>query len=215
MKRLLLLAALCAAATLATFASHARRHVSLAPTGFAPPTSRALAATDTPPVRTPVRTPAPTATAVIPPASTPAADSGKMLLDPSARDTSTIVVEGPMIVAFMPANIGHQVDADTSGDVATVMDDFMWYIAEASDSLAARGVVLQVRAADTLRFEVRGQGARRWSWAPPRDSADIGFYLVSPTRGPHVLYGVQVMPELVQAVFEQLGAGAAPRFGEP
>lgn len=124
-------------------------------------------------------------------------------------DTATIVVTGPTLVAFFPSNTQARVDADTgSTDFATIADDFMYYLGDAQEPLAARGVKVEIRLSDTLSLATTGEGARRWRWAPDPDSAEVGYYLVSPTHGPQVLYGVKVTDELLKAVGPFVEAGA-------
>ena len=145
--------------------------------------------------------------AVAPPAITPAPDA-----ENAATDTATIVVRGPTLVAFLPSNTKARVDADSTGSgISTAVDDLMYYLGDASDSLAARGVTIHVKIADTLSLATTGPGARRWRWAPARDSSEIGYYLVSPDRPAHVLYGVQMNERLLDAVARHLGAGAVGR----
>jgi len=129
----------------------------------------------------------------------------------STRDTATVVVTGPTLVAFFPSNTQARVDAD-SGDFATATDDFMYYLGNAQDSLAARGVKVEVRIADTLTLETPGANGRRWQWVPQKDSSEVGYYLVTPGKAPLILYGVQVTEDLLEAVDRQRGAtGEAPR----
>ena len=147
-----------------------------------------------------------TATAA-PTASTPAPDA-----EGAATDTATIIVSGPTLVAFLPSNSKARVDADsTGGGISTAIDDLMFYLGDASDTLAARGVTIHVKIADTLSLATTGPNARRWRWTPAGDSAEIGYYLVSPDRPARVLYGVQVNERLVDAVARHLGAGAVSR----
>ena len=127
-------------------------------------------------------------------------------LDATTPDTATVVVTGPTLVAFFPANTQARVDAD-SGDFATAADDFMYYLGNAQDSLTARGVKVEVRIADTLKFESTGH---IWRWTPPRDSSEIGYYLTAPGRLPQVLYGVQVTEDLIDAAATHLGTGPTP-----
>jgi hypothetical protein len=125
-------------------------------------------------------------------------------------DTMTVLVDGPTLVAFVPAGLQARMDADTTGEVVTVTDDFFHYLSEASDQLAGMQVALRVREADTLAFR---SGARRWTWAPAADSSYVGYYLASPSRPPLVLYGVHVDDELVELVAGHLGT-AVPRKSE-
>ena len=138
--------------------------------------------------------------------TTPAA--GVSASPTTSADTMTVVVEGPTIVAFVPAGLEARVDADSTGEVATVTDDFFHYFAEATGSLSDMGVKWRVREADTLAF---ARGDRRWTWAPPADSSYVGYYLASPGTPPLVLYGVHVDDELVELVAGHLGVPVPPK----
>jgi hypothetical protein len=104
-------------------------------------------------------------------------------------------------VAFWPAHA--QAVIDGGGDGATALDDFGYHLASADSTLRALG--FRVVSVEGPRFHVVS-GGRATVFAAPRDSADLGYYLIAPGRAPTVFYGVQTDADLVQAARQYLAA---------
>ena len=120
---------------------------------------------------------------------------------PLASDIEPVAVTGPTLVAFYP--VIDSATADTSADLATVMDDFSFHLADAQDGLRRLGFQVDVRRVDSLVF---AQDGRTVVFRPPADSADIGYYLAAPGKRPLIVYGVRTSLDLIDAARELLGA---------
>jgi hypothetical protein len=110
----------------------------------------------------------------------------------TAGDT-TIVIAGPALVALIPAATQAQLDADEG--LASTLDDFGHYLAEATPALRAAGVTVH---------GVTGRRAHLVSGDPPRPLAAIAadaprHVLVAPGRAPQVLEGVRTDDDLLRA----------------
>jgi hypothetical protein len=115
-------------------------------------------------------------------------------------------VTGPTLIAFYPPSASALIDA--GDDQATALDDFGYHLASATDSLRALGVRVVSVGSRVLHVV---DGARTTVFAVPRDSADLGYYLVAPGRAPVVYHGVRADVELLDAAHEYLRGARTPR----
>ena len=125
---------------------------------------------------------------------------------PARRDSTWVEITGPTLIAFFPPDVSAQIDA--GGDEATALDDFGHHLASATDSLRALGVRVVGVGTRTLHVV---QDGRTNVFAVPRDSADLGYYLVAPGRPPLVQYGVLSDTDLVDVAQEYLRGARTPR----
>lgn len=144
-------------------------------------------------------------------ASAPRAATAPLVRHPARADSVPVVeVRGPTVVAFWPAPPSNAV-LEEDEDLATALDDLMYYWAESRPQLRTAGIAPAeaplpwderrlVLAIDGRRVEVR----------PHADSADIGYVLARPGRAPYVLYGVTTPEELVDSARRVLEVAAAP-----
>ncbi|HKP76219.1 MAG TPA: hypothetical protein VJT67_11895 [Longimicrobiaceae bacterium] len=115
------------------------------------------------------------------------------------RDSTWVEVRGPTLVAFWPAHAQAVIDSD--GDDATALDDFGYHLASAESALRALGV--RVVSLEGPRFHLVA-GGRTTEFVVPRDSADLGYYLIAPGRAPAIAYGVLTDADLVGFAREYL-----------
>jgi hypothetical protein len=109
-------------------------------------------------------------------------------------DSTTVVVQGPVLVAFYPAL--SQAAVDSSEDLATVFDDFSYHLSTAMDSLRALGITVTERPVGRIRLS---EGGREREFLPAKDSAAVGYLFVSPGEPDRVQYGVMTNSDLVDA----------------
>ncbi len=121
------------------------------------------------------------------------------------RDSTWVEVTGPTLIAFYPPSAATVIDA--GDDAATALDDFGYHLASAIDSLRALGVRVESVGSRVLHVV---QGGRTTVFTVPRDSADIGYYLVAPGQAPVVYHGVLADADLIDAAQRYLHA-ARPR----
>ena len=121
------------------------------------------------------------------------------------RDSTWVEVTGPTLIAFYPPGASTAIDA--GDDEATALDDFGYHLASAIDSLRALGVRVESVGSRVLHVV---QGGRTTVFTVPRDSADIGYYLVAPGQAPVVYHGVMADVDLIDAAQRYLHA-ARPR----
>lgn len=121
------------------------------------------------------------------------------------RDSTWIEVTGPTLIAFYPPSAAAVIDA--GDDAATALDDFGYHLASAIDSLRVLGVRVESVGSRVLHVV---QGGRTTVFTVPRDSADIGYYLVAPGQAPVVYHGVLADADLIDAAQRYLHA-ARPR----
>jgi hypothetical protein len=121
-------------------------------------------------------------------------------LIPQIPDSVWVSVTGPTFVAFSPLVSEGALDRDA--DLATVLDDFGWHLASATDSLRALGYSVEARAGDTLWLRTK---ARSWYFTPAADSAQVGFYVIRPGAEPAVHYGVLTDIEISELGRRYLG----------
>jgi hypothetical protein len=106
------------------------------------------------------------------------------------------------LVGFYPIRTNEQLEKDP--DLASVLDDFAYYIGNAMDSLIAAGATVHYRGGDTLWFR---SGPRRWRFTRNADSSDVGYVFADTARRAVAHYGVLGSTELVASVreFRQTG----------
>lgn len=119
-----------------------------------------------------------------------------------ARDSTWIEVRGPTLVAFWPAHA--QAVLDSGGDGATALDDFGYHLASADSTLRALG--FHVASVEGRRFHIVANG-QTTTFVVPRDSAELGYYLIAPGRAPAISYGVQTDADLAETARQYLSAG--------
>jgi len=132
-----------------------------------------------------------------PPART--ADVPRAAAAPVRRDSTWVDVTGPTLIAFYPSNAAGLLDS--AGDAGTALDDFGYYLAQASDSLRALDVRVVSVTGQPLHIVTDG---RVTEFRSARDSADLGYYLVAPGRSAVVLYGAQTDVDLIDAAVRHL-----------
>jgi hypothetical protein len=120
---------------------------------------------------------------------------------PALVDSTTVLVQGPVLVAFYPA--ASQEAVDSSEDLATVIDDFSYHLSTAMDSLRALGITVTERPVGQIRLS---EGGRAREFLPAKDSADVGYLFVIPGQPDRVQYGVMTNSDLVDAARHYLGA---------
>jgi hypothetical protein len=116
-------------------------------------------------------------------------------------DSTTVLVQGPVLVAFYPAV--SQAAVDSSEDLATVFDDFSFHLSTATDSLRALGITVTERPVGQIRLS---EGGRKREFVPAKDSADVGYLFVIPGQPDRVRYGVMTNSDLVDAARHYLAA---------
>jgi hypothetical protein len=114
-------------------------------------------------------------------------------------DSATVLVQGPMLVAFYPQVTQAQVDS--SEELATVFDDFTYHLSTAADSLRALGITVVERPVGQIRLMEAG---RRREFVPAKDSAYVGYVFASPGRADRVYYGVMTNSDLLDRAHEYL-----------
>ena len=119
------------------------------------------------------------------PPSPGAADTPRAAWVPPASDTAIVDVRQLTLVAFHPFVSDSVYDADP--DLGETMSDYAHYLGAATEDLRTLGVAIEGRVVGTLRFRA---GERVWSWAPPRDGADLGCLFTDRDGRVRVRYGV-------------------------
>jgi hypothetical protein len=126
-------------------------------------------------------------------AGNPAAQSSRPA-PATTRDSTWVEVRGPTLVAFWPTDAAAVLDS--GGADASALDDFGHYLSAADSGLRSLGVRVVNVGGRTFHL-ITGGGAA--AFTVPRDSSDIGYYLVAPGRPPVVYYGVQTDDDLLAA----------------
>jgi hypothetical protein len=112
----------------------------------------------------------------------------------SVPDSMAVHADGPTLIAFSP--VVTQAQVDSSEDLATVLDDFAYYLGAAQDSLHALGFkIVDVPYGTIHLFDKSGSR----NITPARDSADVGYVFVAPGRPDRVFYGVMTNMDLAEA----------------
>lgn len=115
---------------------------------------------------------------------------------------SVIVITGPTLVAVVPHTTGYLDSNVTDGsDLATVLDDFSFYLGATDSALAARGVRSFLHLGAVVRWT---RGGRRDSLVLDPDSG-VAYLFWGPT-GPKVRRGVMTDLDLVEFVGDTLSA---------
>ena len=109
------------------------------------------------------------------------------------RDSTWIEVRGPTLIGFVPANADAAVITDP--DLGEALDDFEWHLRTADSTL--RNLGFRITVVGGRRFYVV-RGARVDTFTVPKDSADIGYYMVAPRRAAAMSYGVLTNSDLVE-----------------
>jgi len=122
-------------------------------------------------------------------------------------DSAWIDVRGLTLIGFYPIRTNEELERDE--DLATVLDDFSYYLGTAMDSLTAAGVTVHMHGGDTTWVRT---DSSRWRWIRTPDSADVGYVFFDEHRRTAVLYGVRTTDELIESAKEFRATGAvAPR----
>jgi hypothetical protein len=122
-----------------------------------------------------------------------ASESASAHVSSAQRDSTWVDVRGPTLIAF----VGPTSTADSgNADLAEALGDFSYHLGTADSSLRSLG--FRITVLESRRFYVV-RGARVDTFTVPKDSADIGYYLVAPARAPAVSYGVQTNSDLIDA----------------
>ena len=147
---------------------------------------------------------APAAQAPIDPATDPApadpapVEPAPVVAAAAPVDSLPVVdVRGRAVIAVWAEAPDSLVEADEG--LATVYDDFMYYLADARPRLDSLGIesLHQPLAWGDRRLRVRA-GARTWVVGLP-GSAAVGFVFVGPSTDPRVLRGVMVDEQIADS----------------
>ena len=129
--------------------------------------------------------------------------SGRDVAVPDLPDSVWVELTGPALVGFFPPLTQQQVESD--GELDTVLDDFDFHLAAATDSLVAQGYTVTARFADTLWIRAADRAA---PFVP--DSSGVGYYFARPGCTPFIRYRVTTYIELIELGREYLGAPCRP-----
>jgi hypothetical protein len=117
----------------------------------------------------------------------------------------TIAVDRPTLLAFVLVDPG-EIDADPDGDMATVADDFAYYIGTAIPALDSLGVqvVQTLDPAVTLR---NAEGMMSIFPVLGGDSLRVGYWLLGAGTTPEYLGGgVHTSDELIESARKHFGS---------
>lgn len=106
------------------------------------------------------------------------------------------------LIGLYPIRTNEELERDE--DLATVLDDFSYYLGTAMDSLTAAGVTVHMHGGDTVWLRT---DSSRWRWIRAPDSAEVGYLLADERRRTAILYGVRTTDELIEdaKAFAQTG----------
>lgn len=104
-----------------------------------------------------------------------------------------IVLRGPTVIAFFAVTQA-EVDDDSSSNIATVLDDFTWYLPKVEPVLRTHSVSLVESYRDTIHIVApRGPLLR----IVPRDSVRVGYIFWRAGREPLITLGVRTDMDLI------------------
>ena len=116
-------------------------------------------------------------------------------------DTATVVVERPMVVAYLVIPKGA---VDTSADLAVLADDWNIAMATVGDSLEAYGIAFALVTESRLRVRVPG---RRDVVLALDDSTRAGYVFARPGSAPCVRRQPAELDEVLRAARTLAGSG--------
>lgn len=104
----------------------------------------------------------------------------------------TFVIERPTIIAFCRPVSDEEMDKNP--DANEVLGDFQLYASRVSRPLKEAGISFEVASA--VRFRVKdGKAVRSFNTG----KIGVGYYFIAPGKEPHVEYGVETDPDILEA----------------
>lgn len=125
---------------------------------------------------------------------------------PAPQPRDTVVATRPTLLAFFLGDAS-KIDSDPSGDLATVADDFAYYLGTIIPLLDSLGVQVHEALDSTVVLVEPPRRAEAFEVLGP-DSVLVGYWLVGGGRGRRYLGGgVHTDVDLVPVVCEHFGLG--------
>jgi hypothetical protein len=146
-----------------------------------------------------------------PDAGTHAADEPSALempAEPALRevaDSASVDVTRPAIIAFYPIVSNADLEADEG--LASMLDDFAYYLGTGMDSLEAAGFRVSYHAGDTVRIRAGRENSR---FVRHPDSAVVGYLFADHSGHLAVVYGVRTDGDLLRYAREFIRTGRIP-----
>jgi len=108
------------------------------------------------------------------------------------KSVPTFVIDRPTLIAFFRPVSDEEMDKNP--DINEALGDFQLYASRVNRPLRNAGIAFEVASA--VKFRVKDGGAVRIF---NTGKIGVGYYFVAPGKQPHVEYGVETDPDILEA----------------
>jgi hypothetical protein len=109
----------------------------------------------------------------------------------AAQSPPVFEINQPTIIAFFPIT---EAEVDKDGDAGEALDDLNYYVFLAEKRLHRAGVAIHI--ANAQSFQIRA-GKKLVTYQPNKN--EIGYYLISPGKEPHIENDVMTDEDILDA----------------